>query len=92
MKVDEQFIDSTILEEGFNLSTLYCFYDDMLNLKSTLEELRDTAIDMRLKKDAVDAERKLYYLTGNIEIVLGVISMKEMTIFEFTEFGELCWN
>lgn len=92
MKVDEQFIDSTILEEGFNLTKLYCFYDDMLSLRNTLEELRDTAIEMLLKKDAVDAERKLYYLNGNIEIVLSVISMKEMTIFEFTEFGELCWN
>ena len=92
MKVDEQFIDSTILEEGFNLTKLYCFYDDMLSLRNTLEELRDTAIEMLLKKDAVDAERKLYYLNGNIEIVLSVINMKEMTIFEFTEFGELCWN
>lgn len=90
--IDEEFIDASILHEGFNLSTLYAFQDDLIDLKNTLEQLRDAAIEMRDKKEAVDAERKLYYLNGNIEVVRSVIETKEMDIFQFSRYGDICLN
>lgn len=92
MRVDEQLMDITILGEGFELTQLWGLREHLVELRDILEGLKEKAITLQQLKEVVKIETKLYYVCRNIEMVEAVISVKELNIFEITEYGEICLN
>ena len=92
MKVDEQLIDITILGEGFELTQLWGLREHLVELRDVLEGLKEKAINFQQIKEAVKIEGKLYYVCRNLEMVESVMSVKELNIFDITEYGEICLN
>lgn len=92
MRVDEQLMDITILGEGFELTQLWDMREALVELRDTLEGLKEKAINTYQIDDVVDLESRLFYVNRNIQMVESVMSLKELDIFDVTEYGELCWN
>lgn len=92
MRVDEQLMDIGILDEGFELTHLWGLREAMIELRSTLEGLKEKALNCLRHTEVIKLETKLYYVNRNLEIVEAVMSMKELGIFELTEYGEICSN
>ena len=91
MHVDKQLMDVSILCE-LQLTHLWGMREYLVELKEYLLEMKDLAIYYQELKKAVDAETKLHYINENIKLVESVMSVKELDIFDVTEFGEICLN
>ena len=92
MRVDEQLMDIGILGEGFELTHLWGMREAIVKLSNTLEALKERALNQLQHSEVVNIETKLYYVNRNLEIVEAVMRMKELGIFEVTEYGEICSN
>jgi len=92
MRVDEELMDVGILGEGFQLTHLWRLREVMLELRETLEELKEKTLSTFQTEKVVDIESRLYYVNRNLEMVEAVMTLKELDIFEVTEFGEICSN
>lgn len=92
MRVDEQIMDIGILNEGFELTHLWGLREAMIELRDTLEALREKNINTHEFNEVVKLDTKLYYLITNIEIVEVVMSKKELDIFEITSYSQICLN
>ena len=92
MRIDEQLMDIGILGEGYELTHLWGLREAIVELRNTLEKLKEKALNCLRHTEVINLETKLYYVNGNLEIVEAVMSMKELGIFEVTEYGEICSN
>lgn len=88
----EELADVTVLDEGFNLSQLWTLREDLNSIIEDLEELKRLAISIRDKDELVDAEKKLFFLYRNVNIVEEAMMNKENEIFEFLVCQEFCLN
>ncbi len=80
MLVDEEVLDITILDEGFSLSALWLFRDE-------IREYRQHLIDCK-----EDTPKKLIMIDYNIEMVECVMIGRELDVFVTTEYGDFSLN
>jgi hypothetical protein len=88
----EELADVTVLHEGFTLSQLWLLREELNSIIEDLEEVKRLAIDICDKDELVDAEKKLFFLYRNVNIVEEAMMCKETQIFEFLMFEEFCLN
>lgn len=92
MRVDEELMDVGILGEGFELIQLWGLREAIVELREVLEGLKEKALNTLQIEEVVNLESKLFYINRNLQIVEAVMSMKELGLFEITEYGEICLN
>lgn len=88
----EELADVTVLDEGFNLSQLWSLREDLNSIIEDLEEVKRLAITIRDKQELIYAEKKLFFLYRNVNIVEEAMMNKENEIFEFLVCQEFCLN
>jgi len=88
----EEIADVTVLYEGFTLSQLWLLRNDLNSIIEDLEEVKRLAISIRDKRELVEAEKKLFFLYRNVNIVEEAMMNKENEIFEFLVCQEFCLN
>lgn len=91
MRVDEQLMDVTVLSE-MELTHLWGMREYLVELRDNFLEMKKVAIYYQRLRKAVEAETKLHYVNENLMLVDSVINVKELDIFELTEYGEICLN
>jgi hypothetical protein len=92
MRIDKELMDANILNEGFELTYLLSLHYNIVQFITAVEKNKANAIKYRQHQALVDAESAIFYLSRNLEIVESVIASKELELFEFTEYGEICLN
>ena len=92
MKVDEQLMDIGILGEGFELTQLWAMREAIVELRDVLDGVKEKALNTLQIQEVVNLESRLFYVNRNLQIVEAVMSMKELGLFEVTEYGEICLN
>ena len=98
MRIDEQLLEMEVLEEGFNLNTLWVFKQNIVECKTKVERLAIMAKELGKMKESAKCVVQLYYLTKNIELVETVMGLKEVDLFfkpqlKYIEIDEfVCWN
>jgi len=92
MKIDTELLDVTVLLEGFNLSKLWAFYEEINFLKTELDRLKQQAILLGKHKDLIDIETQLYFVNRNTHLIEEIMEIKELDIFSVTEYGDICLN
>jgi len=89
---EKELADTTVLNEGFNLSQLWFLREDINKIIEDLEEVKRLSILIQDKKELVETEKKLYFLNRNISIIEETMVTKENEIFEFIICDEICLN
>ena len=89
---EKELADTTVLNEGFNLSQLWFLREDINKIIEDLEEVKRLSILIRDNKELVATEKKLYFLNRNISIIEEAMVIKENKIFEFLICDEICLN
>lgn len=92
MLVNREYLDINVLDEGFTLSRLWLFREDMSKAKYELEELRDLAVKFGDTAKVVDYEKQLQFIIRNLDSVEYVMEQKETEIFLYTQYGDACLN
>jgi hypothetical protein len=92
MEMDKELLDGIFLMENYSIVTLWAIHEDMVALKEELEKLKEQAIYLQKLNDAVEAEKQLYFINRNIQMVEEIASIKELDIFEITQYGDFCLN
>jgi hypothetical protein len=89
---EKELADTTVLNEGFNLSQLWFLREDINKIIEDLEEVKRLSILIQDKKELLSTEKKLYFLNRNITIIEEAMIVKEDEIFEFLVCDEFCLN
>lgn len=92
MDIDQELLDSNFLNEKFNLSNLLYLHNDVVQLKNELEKFKEYSIELRKVDELKKIEHQLYYVNRNINLIEEIIELKEMDIFDYTPYGEICFN
>lgn len=92
MNIDKELLDAIYLNDNFNLSTLWALYEDMAQLKVELENLKDYAIEIRKVGELKEIENKLFHINRNINLIEEIMEIKQLDIFTYTPYGEICLN
>ena len=91
-RIDKELMDIGVLGEGFTLSGLWLFREDLVYIKTNLEEHKEQAIYLQMLRNAVEIEKQLYFVNRNIELVESVMMTKELDVFVFTDYDEISLN
>jgi hypothetical protein len=89
---DKELADTTILDEGFNLSQLWFLREELNTIIKNLEKVKRISILISDKEELLSTEEKLFYLNRNVSIVEEAMVIKENEIFEFLVCDEFCLN
>jgi hypothetical protein len=98
MSVDEELLEIDILEQGFNINTLWVFKENIIECKLRVEKLATMGKELGKMKESAKCVVQLYYLTKNIELVETVMGLKEIDLFYMPQFKNIeidayvCWN
>jgi hypothetical protein len=92
MNLDKELLDAVYLNDNFSLSKLWSLYEDMAEMKLELEKLKDYAIELRRVDDLKEIETQIYYINRNINLIEEIMEIKQIDIFTFTRYGEICLN
>jgi len=92
MRLDKELMDIGVLGEGFGITHLWGMREWLIELRQILEDLKEKAIYYQQLKQAVEFETRLHYVCHNLELVEAVMNVKELDIFEVTEYAEICLN
>jgi hypothetical protein len=92
MNITNEYLDMKVLDEGFTLSALWQFRENLALAKSQVEDIKMDALrDGEIVK-ATRYGRELHFIVRNLETVEAVMVEKENDIFFFTEYGDACLN
>jgi hypothetical protein len=87
--LDKEYLDEEYLNYLLSHSQLWHLREILISIYSLLE----LKVTKQLKpEDYIDAHRRMYYLSNNIFLIEEVLIQKESSIFEITEYGEMCFN
>lgn len=92
MNISKEYLDVQTLEEGFNLSTLWQFRENLGLARNQAEELQIEALSNGQVVKATNYGRELHFIVRNLETVEAVMMEKEYDIFMFTKYGDACLN
>lgn len=92
MKMDKELLDGGYLNDNFSLSKLWALYEDMSEIKLELENLKDYSIDLKKIKELKEIEKQLFYINRNINLIEEIMEIKQIDVFTFTRYGEICLN
>jgi hypothetical protein len=92
MEPTKKLLDGTYLNDKFTLSNLWLLYEEVTEIKVEIETLKDCAIELRKVDELKEIESDLYYINRNINLIEEIIEIKQIDIFTFTRYGEICLN
>jgi hypothetical protein len=90
--MDKELLDGGYLNDNFSLSKLWALYEDMSEIKLELENLKDYSIDLKKIKELKEIEKQLFYINRNINLIEEIMEIKQIDVFTFTRYGEICLN
>jgi len=90
MNITSEYLDISVLDEGFNLSRLWDFRENLGLARLQVEELKMEALKNGEIVRATKYGRDLHYIVRNLERVELVMTEKENDIFFFTKYGDVC--
>ncbi len=92
MNITKEYLDVEVLDEGFSLSSLWQFRENLGLARDQVEELQADALRNGEVVKATNYGRELHFIVRNLETVETVMMEKENDIFMFTQYGDVCLN
>ena len=92
MNVSKEYLEMDVLDEGFSLSTLWQFRENLGLARNQVLELQTEALVNCQMVKATNYGRELHFIVRNLETVEAVMIEKENDIFMFTQYGDVCLN
>ena len=92
MRPDRQLYSPEYLHDGFTLSTLWGFREELVKFRQDLESIQQSAMNLYDFEKASNIENQLRFVEQNIDRIELTMILKENDIFLFTGFGEMCLN
>jgi hypothetical protein len=92
MNVSKEYLEMDVLDEGFSLSSLWQFRENLGLARNQIEELQMEALSNGEVVKATKYGRELHFIVRNLETVEKVMVEKENHIFMFTKYGDACLN
>jgi len=92
MNVSKEYLEMDVLDEGFSLSSLWQFRENLGLARNQIEELQMEALSNGEVVKATKYGRELHFIVRNLETVEKVMVEKENDIFMFTKYGDACLN
>ena len=92
MDVAKEYLDPTILNEGYTLSHLWSLREKLFRICENTERGHLLSIKLGKVIDATNFGKDLHFIRRNIELIEYVMEEKQFEIFEYTEYGDIGLN